>query len=147
MLGKPQSLSEATAPRRPVVHKAPKLATDPGGKGIDMWLITDRGFYSVVDKGDREGYLCVRARVRGDIENLFKLDSLAGYAGEVIETGNSDYRFRVYVTREDWVTAASTLAAEIDYGNFKTAVGRRQGQDRADRYLDVWRDLYRLQRG
>ena len=59
-----------------------------------MWLITDRGFYSVVDKGDREGYLCVRARVRSDLENLFGLDCLAGYAGEVIETGNSDYRFR-----------------------------------------------------
>jgi hypothetical protein len=116
------------------------------GKGIFMWLVTERGFYSVVDKGDREGYLCVRARVRGDLENLFRLDCLAGYAGEVIETDNSDYRFRVYVNREDWITAAAELARQIDYSNFKSAVGRRQGHDRANAYMDVWGDLARLQR-
>ena len=111
-----------------------------------MWLVTDRGFYSVVDKGDREGYLCVRARVRSDLENLLKLESLAGYADDVIETDNSDYRFRVSITREDWITASSTLAAEIDYPNFKTAVGERQGHDRAHTYMEVWRALNKLQR-
>jgi hypothetical protein len=111
-----------------------------------MWLVTTRGFYSVVDKGDRPGHLCVRARVRADLENLFELESLAVYSGDVIETHNSDYRFRVYVTREDWVAAAVELAREIDYPNFKSAVKARQGQDRADAYLDVWQALYELQR-
>lgn len=111
-----------------------------------MWLITDRGFYSVVDKGDREGYLCVRARVRTDLENLFELESLAGYADDVIETDNSDYRFRVYFRREDWVTASAELARQIDYPNFKSAVGERQGRDRAHTYMKVWDDLNKLQR-
>jgi len=110
-----------------------------------MWLVTDRGFYSVVDKGDREGYLCVRGRVREDIEALFELDSLAGYAGEVIETDNSDYRYRVYVKREDWVAAAADLAGQIDYDNFKSEVARRQGRERAHTYLGVWQALFELQ--
>lgn len=111
-----------------------------------MWLITDRGFYSVVDKGDREGYLCVRARVHGDLENLFKLESFAGYAGDVIETDNSDYRFRVYVTREHWIAASADLAGQIDYDNFKSAVEQRQGRERAHTYMKVWTALARLQR-
>jgi hypothetical protein len=111
-----------------------------------MWLVTDRGFYSVVDKGDRPGYLCVRARVRADLESLFEFEPLAGYAGDVIETGDSDYRFRVYFTREDWVSASAELARQIDYPNFKSAVKQRQGRDRADTYLNVWNDLNKLQR-
>jgi hypothetical protein len=110
-----------------------------------MWLVTDRGFYSVVDKGDREGYLCVRGRVREDIEALFELDPLAAYADDVIETHDSDYRYRVYVRREDWVRAAADLAARIDYDNFKNHVARQQGRDRASTYSEVWQDLYRLQ--
>ena len=111
-----------------------------------MWLVTDRGFYSVVDKGDREGHVCIRARVGTDLENLIELESLTGYAGDVIETHNSDYRFRVYVTREDWVAAAADLARQIDYSNFKSVVAERQGHDRAHTYMDVWSDLNRLQR-
>jgi len=111
-----------------------------------MWLVTDRGFYSVVDKGDREGYLCVRGRVREDIDNLFELDSLAAYASNVIETDNSDYRYRVYVKREDWVRAAADLAGRIKYDNFKSEVERVQGNERAHTYMDVWSDLARLQR-
>ena len=111
-----------------------------------MWLVTDRGFYSVVDKGDREGCVCVRARVRDDLLALIELDSLADWEGRIIDTDDSDYRFRIYVTREDWVLAAAELAERIDYDNFKNAVARRQGHDRADTYLEVWRDLARLQR-
>lgn len=110
-----------------------------------MWLMTDRGFYSVVDKGDREGYLCVRGRVSADIEALFELDSLKDYAGGIIETDDSDYRFRVYVRREDWVKAAADMAEKIDYSNFKSAVGRDQGPDRAHVYMEVWSALYELQ--
>ncbi len=109
-----------------------------------MWLVTDRGFYSVVDKGDREGCLCVRGRVRADIEALFELDSLAGYAGEIIETDTSDYRYRVYVKREDWVTAAADLAGRIDYDNFKLTANSKQGHDRAFTYTNVWRALLDL---
>ena len=114
-------------------------------KGVRMWLVTDRGFYSVVDKGDREGYVCVRARVSGDIDNLFELDSMKQYAGGVIETHDSDYRYRVYVRRDDWIRAAADLAAQIDYSNFKSQVYRTQGRERAHTYMKAWSALFDLQ--
>ena len=58
----------------------------------------------------------------------------------------SDYRFRVFVDREDWVQAAAELAREIDYDNFKNAVADRQGPARASIYSKVWSALGRLQR-
>jgi hypothetical protein len=110
-----------------------------------MWLTTTDGFYSAVDKGDRPGWLCVRGRVRGDLENLLALKALEGSDEGIIETGNSDYRFRVYVTREQWAAAVAEFAAAIDYSNFKDAVADRQGGERAHAYCDVWSALYRLQ--
>lgn len=111
-----------------------------------MWIVTDRGFFSVVDKGEPEGCLCVRARVRGDLENLCRLDSLASYADLIEDTKYSDYRFRVHVKREDWAGAAADLAEQIDYDNFKNAVKARQGKERESLYSTVWQTLLALQR-
>ena len=110
-----------------------------------MWIVTDRGFFSVVDKGEPEGCLCVRARVREDLENLCQLESLTSYADTIEESRFSDYRFRIHVKREDWVKAAAVLAEQIDYDNFKNAVKARQGRERASFYNQVWNDLYGMQ--
>ena len=107
-----------------------------------MWLVTTRGFYSIVeDFRDREGLL-VRARVREDLEAL--ADLVPGL--EVEETPERDYGFRASVTREVWASAVAQLAREIDYPNFKNAVAERQGVDRAHVYGDVWATLLELQR-
>lgn len=37
------------------------------------------------------------------------------------------------------------LAETLDYSNFKTEVGKRQGPDRAHLYSKVWEVLYDLQ--
>ena len=111
-----------------------------------MWIVTDRGFFSVVDKGEPEGCLCVRARVREDIENLCRLDSLTSYADTIEESELSDYRFRIHVKREDWVKAAADLSEQIDYDNFKNAVAARQGYERASVYSKVWSVLFGLQK-
>ena len=111
-----------------------------------MWIVTDRGFFSVVDKGEPEGFLCVRARVREDIENLCRLESMTAYADSIEESGFSDYRFRIHVKREDWVRAAADLSEQIDYDNFKNAVASRQGYERASVYSKVWSVLFGLQK-
>ncbi|MCB0858831.1 MAG: hypothetical protein KDB57_12035 [Solirubrobacterales bacterium] len=110
-----------------------------------MWLVTDRGFYSVVDKGEPGGMLCVRSRVREDLESLCRLDSMESYSDSIRESDYSDYRFRIFVARGDWEKAASVLASEIDYDNFKNAVADRQGSARASIYSSVWSALRRLQ--
>jgi hypothetical protein len=106
-----------------------------------MWLITTRGFYSVVADHYEDGNVLVRARVREDLEALG--DLIPGL--EVEETPERDYRFRASVPREVWTATAGALAEEIDYPNFKNAVAERQGPERAGTYGRVWWTLLDLQ--
>lgn len=106
-----------------------------------MWLVTTRGFYSVVADHHEDGHVLVRARVREDLEAL--ADLIPGL--DVEETPERDYRFRASVPRELWAAAAVALADEIDYPNFKNAVAERQGSERAGTYGRVWWTLLDLQ--
>ena len=106
-----------------------------------MWLVTTRGFYSVVEDFHDRDRLLVRARVREDLVAL--ADLVPELEGE--ETPERDYRFRASVPRDVWSAAAAQLVRQIDYPNFKNAVAARQGVDRAHVYGDVWATLLELQ--
>src|SRR5262245_15815968 len=107
-----------------------------------MWLFTTRGFYSVVEDRDDPDRLLVRARVREDLEALREqIPEL-----DPQETSDADCRWRAWVTRDQWVEAAARLAGEIDYPNFKSAVGARQGSERERTYSRIWAELLELQR-
>lgn len=108
-----------------------------------MWLLTTRGFYSVVADHYEDGHVLVRARVREDLEAL--ADLIPGLV--VQETPTRDYRFRALVDRAAWEDAVTALAQDIDYPNFKDAVAERQGPDRAHVYSGVWGMLLALQDG
>ncbi len=110
-----------------------------------MWLVTTTGFYSVVEKpGDRHaGTLTVRARARADLEAL-RSASLPEL-GEIEEDGGADYRFRARAPRKAVAGAISRQIEGIDYDNFKSAIGERQGHARADVYHEVWRALFQIQ--
>jgi hypothetical protein len=106
-----------------------------------VWVLTPRGFYSVVANLDDPETVLVRARARED------LDELADVLGTLFirETPDGDYRWRAVVTRRAWTGALILMAAEIDYPNFKAEVGRRQGHGRASVYAEVWATLRGLQ--
>ena len=110
-----------------------------------MWLITTTGFYSIVQKPwDKEdGTLTVRARARADLETL-RARGLPEL-GEVKEDGDADYRFRAQATKAAVARAFNDQITAIDYDNFKTAVGKRQGAARARIYHDVWDALLPIQ--
>jgi hypothetical protein len=106
-----------------------------------MWLTTVHGFYSVVQHRSDPEQLIVRARTKEDIEALRTyLPDLQPYTDR-----RADYRWRAVVTRAEWVQAVAQMVAEIDYPNFKAAVGRRQGSKRATTYGQVWKILLELQ--
>lgn len=107
-----------------------------------MWLFTTLGFFSVVAHRDDARTVLIRARVREDLEEL-RVRHLPDL--EIVEDAGSDYRYRAFVSRDEWEHAAQGLAACVDYANFKDAVAERQGRDRADRYLEIWRVMHRLQ--
>ena len=104
--------------------------------------MTTIGFYSVVEDRERDGHVLVRARDPDDIDRLAA--RLGGV--EVVATPARDYAYRVSVPRSAWATEFAALAGEIDYGNFKSAVGARQGTRRAGVYGVVWETLLSLQR-
>ena len=108
-----------------------------------MWLFTTIGFFSVVADPAHPDTLKVRARAREDLETL-----RARYLPdlEIVETDHTDYRFRAFLHRDEWAHAVQALTADIDYPNFKAAVGQRQGPARAKRYAKVWQVMYELQR-
>lgn len=119
-----------------------------------MWLFTQYGFYSVVCARDLAGnptrvdpdIFMVRARSRKHLETLqTRFSQLA--ALEIVETSNTDYRYRMVVAKTVWADVARELAAEIDYGNFKERAERRSHDDRyVDALHAVWGVMERLQR-
>ena len=108
-----------------------------------MWVTTTQGFYSAVAHRDDPERVIVRARTREDIEALrSQIPDL-----DPFEDPSADYRHRAIVTKAEWVVALAELASEIDYDNFKNAVARTQGPERAHVYAGVWSELLRLQTG
>jgi hypothetical protein len=110
-----------------------------------MWLITNFGFFSIVQKpGDKSsGMLTVRGRVKSDLEAL-----RAKYLPEMQEiaaNAGSDYKYRAKVPSEALAKALKQIVLELDYGNFKNSVAESQGTERAHLYHEVWDVLYRLQ--
>ncbi|MEO8092936.1 MAG: hypothetical protein ABI726_09550 [bacterium] len=106
-----------------------------------MWVFTTQGFYSVVAHRDDPERVIVRARAREDLEALREqIPSL-----RIFEDTDADYRWRAIVAHEKWVAAVAILAAGIDYPNFKSAVGERQGHERERIYSQVWGEMLSLQ--
>jgi len=107
-----------------------------------MWIATDFGFFSVVQKDD-EDFLTVRARVRDDLDALrLRCSGL----GPTIDTPLADYGFRATVSHQDFGAALASIGSAINYHNFKDAVAARQGYERASCYGEVWSALMRLTR-
>lgn len=62
--------------------------------------------------------------------------------------GDSDYRYRAWLVREEWATALAELGRRVAYHNFKNEVLGRQGRTRYEQALhEVWEVLGRTQPG
>lgn len=107
-----------------------------------MWLITTRGFFSVVAHRHDAACVLVRARVRSDLESLEELVPGLG----IEHTPRADYEWRAVLPLSEWERVAAVLANEIDYPNFKNAVDAHQGTARAALYAEIWLTLRELQR-
>lgn len=110
-----------------------------------MWLVTQIGFFSIVEKPHNRdtGTLTIRARKKEDLENL-----RTKYLPDLSPTQfdpRADYAYRASAPRERVQDAVSALVADIRYDNFKDQVAKVQGNERAILYHQVWAALARLQ--
>jgi hypothetical protein len=102
-----------------------------------MWIFLSDSFLSIVDKGDKSGRtLLVRARRKGDIENVFP-------KAKVIESGGTDYEYRSRIDREEVALRIADEVRGVQYPNFKSTV---KEPNRHDAYMDVWQTMYGCQR-
>jgi hypothetical protein len=113
-----------------------------------MWIASKLGFFSIVQKQPGEWH--VRARVRGDLENLVNetWQRPLIILGEIQEWPAADYRWRLILRREgDMQRLFATLLTSVDYPNFKSEVGARPDQrEKLPAYHDLWHGLMELQR-
>lgn len=105
-----------------------------------MWIFTNYGFFSFTQSTYRPGFIQIRARDDRDLSDLRRKH---GLRGKIIETENSDYRWRILCRQ---ATAARIMAAEamdIDYSNFKNAATPRQA---SRPLMEVWSAMHTVQR-
>ena len=110
-----------------------------------MWLITNFGFFSVVQKPEdiTKKTLTIRSRVKADLEAL--RNKYLPKMGPILENAGSDYKYRTKVAQSDFAKAVHQIALDIDYSNFKDSVAKTQGSGRSHLYHKVWDILFLLQ--
>lgn len=129
---------------------------------VAIWIFTKFGFFSVTEVRDYSseskspyfkvpplpvqppGTLQVRARIRGDLDELRRryMPTLS----ETFEIAGRDYPYRAFATKEAVASAMYYAAMDIDYGNFKNEVMAEQGLPREMLYADVWQVMFQAER-
>jgi len=124
-----------------------------------MWLFTKHGFYSAVCARQGDGSwtepvdpdrVMVRARVGSHLENLIK--HFPQWLGDVelLDSRDTDYRYRILVEKNTWQKIVSELVSEMDYDNFKSSVGKNVTEVEPNykhALYDVWHTMHQLQTG
>lgn len=99
-----------------------------------MWVFTTRGMLSIVEHREDETKLCVRARRREHLTDLFPLR-------EFQHTPYADYHWRMVLPREEVVKVLIKEVYDINYPNFKDA----SDVSLQTTYANVWADCLRMQ--
>jgi hypothetical protein len=103
-----------------------------------MWVFMNDSFLSIVEDKKDKNQLVVRARIYGDIEAF--IEEYNEYY-TVLETDDSDYRFRAFVPREVVAQKMYDRINSIDYLNFKNSCG----MSRKQWYTRVWSVMFDVQ--
>jgi hypothetical protein len=98
-----------------------------------MWIFTQDGFVSVVDKEEVPGTVVVRARDRMSLEPIAEL-----FETEIVPSPLSDYQYRTHVTRQQLIEWMTLNIQTFDYDNFKTRVYATRGAEFAHVLSNVW---------
>ena len=115
-----------------------------------MWVFTTRGFFSIVEHKKDPNRVVIRARIRKDIEKVKTLFEEMGLeASDILESLNSDYKYRIFAGRIDWASVMTQLITDMEYTNFKNAVYEVDSREirvkRHEAYLDIWAIMHEMQ--
>jgi hypothetical protein len=112
-----------------------------------MWIACVDGFFSTVIDKIEPGRMLIRARCEKDIKNLYdRYRDKCPSMREPTSDDSRDYRYRLSVSKRDWVKLVAELASNVDYPNFKTAVHQLPDQENKNRpYLEIWSIMHDVQ--
>lgn len=100
-----------------------------------MWICLNKAFLSIVRKDGKPNELCVRARRRDHINNVFP-------NAKVLKSPNNDYMYRAFIDEKEVAAAISKEILGIDYRNFKNSV---EEDDLHKAYGNFWGIMYHYQ--
>ena len=106
--------------------------------------------FSVVEHKDDPNIVIVRARIENDIKKIQQMFVDQGYKRPgIFLIRHSDYKFRIFVSRKEWINVMARLMTDLHYTNFKDAVIQEDAieimQLRDKAYTGIWSIMYRLQ--
>jgi hypothetical protein len=99
-----------------------------------MWIFTNNAFFSIVENREDKKEVLVRSRMKQDLLNAFG-------DHEIIETSDSDYRFRMFLEREYVANKVNEHINNINYDNFKNSIPYKE-KERKSYYMRVWQVMY-----
>jgi hypothetical protein len=103
----------------------------------DMWIFTNKGFFSIDQDKIDPASLIVRSRFPRHISQLFP-------DAKVQETPGKDYRYRATMPRAEVVKTMVNEMNKLDYyPNFKESIEDGRYQDAC---VDVWATLHHHQK-
>lgn len=102
-----------------------------------MWIVMNDSFVSIVADREDDLGVVVRARVKEDLETLFP-----NHIDEIIESDDSDYRFRLFLDQQYVAMTIEERVMNIDYDNFKNSVKQSW---RKMAYTQIWNVMFRVQ--
>ncbi len=108
-----------------------------------MWVITKIGFFNIIqyDEDKERNFLTIKARSREDLERAQKyLPAI----GEIEESMEADYRFRLKAPKLAVSGMIGDLVEEIDYRLTKPTISAHY-PERSGIYFGVWDRLYEIQ--
>jgi uncharacterized protein YbgA (DUF1722 family) len=110
-----------------------------------VWIYSSIGFFSLTNHRDRPDTVMVRGRVRSDMERFLQALPEAARQSEIIETHDTDYRYRILADRQATGDVVGKLAANMDYIGFKDTVADKYGNLRKGIYMSIWELTHELQ--
>lgn len=102
-----------------------------------MWIVMNDAFISIVQSTKNENEVVVRARVAEDLANVWP-----EHKSDIIETSDSDYRYRLFLNKEHVAETIKDSILDIDYPNFKNSVKQTW---RKNAYMKIWSVMYDVQ--
>lgn len=111
-----------------------------------MFLFSKHGFFSATQHANRPGVIHLRARFKGDLENLFKASRenvkqlLNQEIVATIHKANAkDLGYYCDLPKDVWTAICASEADSIDYPYFNNIVKKGSGRERA--YAQVYETM------